>query len=916
MQIDDVDAPGLNDELKSALHGWGIERFTAVQRIALEAGCANETSMVVCAPTSGGKTLVAEMALFKAVSRGRRCIYLVSHKALADQKYLDFERRFGSASNTPHITVGLSTGDRDEGEASPRILVSTYEKALALLLAGQIDPSAALVIADELQIIGEPGRGPNIETLCAILRQKELYQIVALTATVGNASDLAHWLECELVLCTERDVSLHQEIWSQGRVHSTVFGSEDGQERDLARPVPSDVLQVTRSLLADGRGPVLVFTESRNEAAQFAENFSQGQSRTAEGIAIAEQLDLFSEPTESSEQLQENAQRKVAFHTADLTAQERQVIESGFLDDKFEVCFATSTLAAGVNFPFQTVVFPKLTYEWGGRQGTNISRSDYRNMSGRAGRLGMHDVGYAILLPSNQNELRWAQQLVLPENERVSSQLVDLSMRRTVLTLIASRVVADRPSMKAFFQNTFFWYEIREHNPHKLDDILVKADRSVDWLIDNGLIEPTDDALIATPFGKATAQSGLLPATAVEFRDLMQDSSSQISADFERHVTGLIHWACGSPEFRSDHPSRFLVYPSGRRPVSSNDFLQSRALLRRLDRTDNQLSQCAHAISMYADGAIERQIRFQTNIPSGGVHRLAVDVAWVLDGLHRIATAPELSCPQTLTNQIAMLARRVRWGAPAEVLDIIRVAQKNSVPGFGRQRAMALLAQGLTTFEQILSTARETLTSILRSEQRTSAFVDAMSNSIGFRADRYSRIHSEVAAQLGLKEVVDKCNDALGTEYEEAIKTLLEAETRWVVRVLDDGRQQNVPDIMLQLGNRSVLIECKTTTKKPPLIKKEEAFAVLQKAVDFEQSARRVTLGKPMFDEHSKKKVQGASDISLVEHAVFVEGALRVLTGVITPEGFLDWVTQPGLVEIERLGGEQTIEIARKGEQQ
>ena len=275
----------------------------------------------------------------------------------------------------------------------------------------------------------------------------------------------------------------------------------------------------------------------------------------------------------------------------------------------------------------------------------------------------------------------------------------------------------------------------------------------------------------------------------------------------------------------------------------------------------------------------ERQIRFQTNIPSGGVHRLAVDISWVLDGLQRIASSTDIKCPQTLTNQISMLARRVRWGAPPEVLDIIRVAQKSGVPGFGRQRAMALLAQGLTTFDQILTTAKDTLLSILRNERRTREFLDAMSNSLGFRTDRFEKVHMAVAAKLGLSEVVDQCNKALGVEYEKAIAKLLEAEARWIIAVLDDGKQQNVPDLHIRLGDRSILLECKTTTKNPPFIKKDEAFAVLQKAVDFEKSFRRVTLGKPAFDEHSKKKVQGASDVALVEHSVFMEGVLRVLAG-------------------------------------
>src|SRR5690606_11791891 len=105
----------------------------------------------------------------------------------------------------------------------------------------------------------------------------------------------------------------------------------------------------------------------------------------------------------------------------------------------------------------------------------------------------------------------------------------------------------------------------------------------------------------------------------------------------------------------------------------------------------------------------------------------------------------------------------------------------------------------------------------------------------------------------------------------------------------------NVPDLMITKDNRSVLIECKTTTKNPPLIKKEEAFAVLQKAADFDVSMRRVTLGKPSFDEHSKKKARAAEGITLIEHDVFMEGMLRVYAKEISSTEFLHWISAPGV---------------------
>ena len=912
MFINEITAPGLTDEIKAHIRSWGLSQFTQIQVLSLQAGVAEGRSLIVCAPTSSGKTLVGEIAILAALRRGRKCLYLVSHKALADQKYIDFEGRFGEGAPQPLASVGLSTGDRDEGEIAPQLLVATYEKALALLLSGQLDVTASVIIADELQILGEDGRGPNIETLCTIFRRQGVDQFVALTATIGNAQELADWLECTLVTSHARDVQLHQEIWAGNSAYRVRFGQEQGENCHVGKTLPTDPIQVVRHLIAMDRGPVLVFTESRSEASDLATRYSQTVARTADGLALAEQLELFSEPTESSEQLQQNARKRVAFHTADLTTQERQVIEKGFVEASFDACFATSTLAAGVNFPFRSVVFPKLTYQWGEREGTMIIRSDYRNMSGRAGRLGLHPDGFAVLLPRSQRELAHANHLVLPENDSVDSRLVRLSMRRTVLALVSFGVVDARGRLTEFFQNSFYWHQIRERNPKKLDDVVAVALRSVDWLIHNKLIEEDFGVLFPTPLGKAVAQSGLLPTNAIKFLDLMTANSNVINADFDRYIPALIHWACNCDEFTSSRPSRFLPWPAGKKLVHSTGFLRAHPLLGPLNRTDEKTSQCAHAVVLFSQGEVERIIKSQTNISSGQLHRLATDVAWIFDGLRKIISVPSLEYPQTLTNKLSMLARQVQWGTPPEALDILRVAQREGVPGFGRQRALALLHQGIETFDQLLTSAKDKLFSALGNEQRTIALLKAVASCFGFRPDRFRKIHRDLADKLGLSDVFDKCTDGLGTDYEAAIKDLLECQSAWSVRTIDNGIQQNVPDLLVTLGVLSVLIECKTTTKKPPLIKKEEAFAVLQKAVDFDKQIRRVTLGKPGFDEHSKKKCQAAEDITLIEHDVFMEGMLRVLANKVSPEAFLHWLATPGLTELERLGGSASYEILRE----
>jgi len=111
----------LDEWLAEKLASWGITSLTDVQEKALTAGAASGKSLIVSAPTSSGKTLIAEIAILAALRRGMKIVYLVSHRALADQKFLDFNERIGEGAKEPLAHVALSTGDRSEGNVDAEV---------------------------------------------------------------------------------------------------------------------------------------------------------------------------------------------------------------------------------------------------------------------------------------------------------------------------------------------------------------------------------------------------------------------------------------------------------------------------------------------------------------------------------------------------------------------------------------------------------------------------------------------------------------------------------------------------------------------------------------------------------------------------------------------------------------------------
>ena len=582
------------------------------------------------------------------------------------------------------------------------------------------------------------------------------------------------------------------------------------------------------------------------------------------------------------------------------------MIERGISEGDIDVCFATTTLAAGVNFPFRSIVFWKLTYQWGDRAGSRIARWDYRNMSGRAGRLGMHTDGFAIIVPRNQVEFQHANQLVLPENDQLESRYFSVGLRKTVLAIIAAGLADSYESIIRFFKNTLYWYQTLENNPVKLQSLEAKTSESINWLLKQNLIITEGTELTVTSFGVVTATTGLLPSTAVQFANLLATHRERLDTEFEKVVPGLIYSVIMSEEFSGDKPTRYLTYQP--EEYESVSFLRGQELLMTLNPTNVRAAQCTHAVFLFSQGEQERKIAHRTKVSSGQIHRLSNDVAWVLDGLQKLSCVPEFNCSQNITNHLGMLSRMVRWGAPSEALDVLRIAQKYQVPGVGRQRAMALVAQGITTLKDVLLSGIDKLTSILRNPVRAGALVKAVESVSGVPEDRLTNAHVRVAKTVGVDNLIENCNKSFDTEYEDAIIELLREEASWIVTEVDDGKRQNVPDLMLQLGDNTVLIECKTTQKKNPLIGKEDAWAVIQKSADFNPSYRRITLGKPHFDETCKKKVAGACDITLIEHTVFIEAVLRVLLGTVTAEAFVEWLMQPGLSDLSRLGGKPTYQ--------
>lgn len=207
------------EEVYTVLEKQNIKELRPAQVKALKAGVLDGKNLLVCTPTSSGKTLVAEFAMLDAILKGRgKALYIVPMRALASEKFKDFKNKYGNL-----IKIALSMGDIDSADSyliDYDIIICTAEKLDSLIRhRAPWIKFISVVIIDEIHLINDPGRGPTVEILITLLREiLKNVQIIALSATIGNPQELASWLKAELVIDDWRPVKLYKGIYYNGEI--------------------------------------------------------------------------------------------------------------------------------------------------------------------------------------------------------------------------------------------------------------------------------------------------------------------------------------------------------------------------------------------------------------------------------------------------------------------------------------------------------------------------------------------------------------------------------------------------------------------------------------------------------------------------------------------------------------------------
>ena len=399
---------------------------------------SNGESVVVCAPTGAGKTVIAEHAIHLALQNDTRIFYTTPLKALSNQKYYDFSEKYG------HDKVGLLTGDTSINR-NAQIVVMTTEVFRNMLYGTNFGAVAdnlnnvKYVVLYEVHYMNDEQRGTVWEE--SIIYCPTNVQIIALSATVANADELTAWIntvhsETKLVDTDFRPVPLKFFYFDSSQPDKILpLFTPTGQLNKKIKPEKrvwgpkrkkqkSFVKDIVKNLAEQDMLPAIYFTFSRKKCDEQMERCADlGLVTKGEQAQIKQFIDEYiaENPHLYNNKHIDYLLQGVASHHAGLLPAWKNLVEKLFQKGLIKVVFATETLAAGINMPARSTVISSTSKrtDSGHRM---LTASEFLQMSGRAGRRGMDEVGYVTVVGTMFQTPEEVAELVLSDANPLESR--------------------------------------------------------------------------------------------------------------------------------------------------------------------------------------------------------------------------------------------------------------------------------------------------------------------------------------------------------------------------------------------------------------------------------------------------------------------------------------------------------------
>lgn len=708
MRIDSLEAHDIAPDILAIWRDTvGPELLPVQERAVKEFGLFGAGNLIVFSPTSSGKTFIGEMAAVKAARENTKVFYLVPQKALAEEKFHEFRKRYGALG----MKVVVSSHDHREydeaiAQRDFQIAVVVFEKMQALLVSRpQLIEVVGLVVVDELQLITDDDRGPSLELLLTKLRVARP-RVIGLSAVLGKVQSLADWLDARLLVEKGRPVELRKGVLCRGTFRYLEHNAQtEGTESftDYNSETRHDLVLGIAEELARREEQVLVFLPDRASTVGFARMLADRMSVPAASDAMEALRE--EEETFARMALLAVLESAVAFHNADLSREERSIVERHFRDGSIRVLFSTSTLAMGLNLPVRNVVLDGRHWQYLKRYDRwsleDISKSDYENMSGRAGRLShTRDFGRSLLVTNSSFEADvWLRHYVGADFEDIVPTLRQAPLENHVVNVLASGLAAHDEDLAALLLSSFtghvYWSQ-----PSTRDSFLEALDAAVVRCESAGFLRRDGHGRLAiTDLGRACASKGIGVDTGSALAAWARQARSTAPSALEvLMVAGLtpagqgvyVNMARGE-RFQRDYRGEVLrraqeagtnerpIFTGGAQDLCSSEYEATKAFKKALFIAD------------WIDERRTKDIERQYHVWAGALRRVAEEYAWLIDALAAVARA--CGWPEPQCRELGLLADRLIHGVRQDALPIAALR----VPGLGRALVRRLITAGLAT---------------------------------------------------------------------------------------------------------------------------------------------------------------------------------------------------------------------------
>ncbi|MGC8670091.1 MAG: DEAD/DEAH box helicase [Candidatus Micrarchaeia archaeon] len=667
-------------EVIEAITSKGIKTLTPPQESAIREGLLSGNSLLVASPTASGKTLIAELACVNAIlGKGMKAVYIAPMRALVTEKFEEFKQSY------PYLKTAISIGDLDTDDPwlyEYDMMFFSTEKFDSLIRHGiSWLYNVGCIVFDEVHMLGDSSRGPTLELLMTKIKETTKAQIIALSATIGNASEIAEWLNARLVTSEYRPVPLLKGVFYDGNAYYIKNNDYIKEKLDGDSNIPE--IKIVQDTLKKGKQVLLFYSTKKNAEAgayKLSKHVSSILSKNeveALDILSNKVLNTLSKPTEQCKKLSMLVKDGVAFHHAGLLNQQRVEIEHAFKNNLIKVICATPTLSLGINMPAHTVVIRDITrYENGTSERLGVN--EVMQLFGRAGRPSYDKEGRALLLAGTRERMEeLSMQYITAKPEPIESALgIAPVLRAHILSFIAEGFLNTKKNMLNFMLKTFYSYQFgnKLHIENLINEVLEDLQT---W----GFITRDSNAYIATKIGKRVSELYIDPLSAKLIIEALEEELDGIGILFM--ITNTLEM---KPYVRAtqEAEAEYALYMNNRRRfINTYDYVN-------MDPVG--AFSTALMLREWISETKEQEIVKKYNTTPGALYSKITNADWLIYAAIEMARILH----KRVNNLIDMRVR-LRYGIKEELMDLVRLSQ------IGRARARLLFENGIRSVNDVRS---------------------------------------------------------------------------------------------------------------------------------------------------------------------------------------------------------------------